>query len=113
MAKDHEKPKIGAGHAAGMMRAGLKEIAQVLPAFPGHTVQPVEEQGLVGNLVPSEVLQTKGEDQALVSQEQAQQGQTQQQDNAPSYREMLAQRAEQAKAQEQGMDRSQHRGMSR
>lgn len=47
--------KIGAGHAAGMFRQGLKEIAQVLPAFPnGQHI--VEEPGVAGNLVPQEVL---------------------------------------------------------
>lgn len=41
--------KIGEGHAAAMARAGLKEIAQALPAFPAQGIQPVEEPGLVGN----------------------------------------------------------------
>src|SRR6266851_9301680 len=39
-------------------RAGLKEIAQVLPAFP-EGVRPVEEPGLVGNLTPQEILSDK------------------------------------------------------
>ena len=45
-----KKQKIGAGHAKAMMRQGAKEIAQVLPAFPAHGVQPIEEPGLAGNL---------------------------------------------------------------
>jgi hypothetical protein len=47
-----ETRKIGEGHAEAMWRAGLKELAQVLPAFPNHSVQPVEEYGLAGNLPP-------------------------------------------------------------
>ncbi len=52
--------KIGSGHVQAMGRAGLKELAQVLPAFPGHSVQPVEEAGLAGNLTPGEVSEQKG-----------------------------------------------------
>ena len=52
--------KIGAGHAQAMFRAGFKELAQVLPAFPGHSVQPVDELGLAGNLTPGEVGEQKG-----------------------------------------------------
>jgi hypothetical protein len=42
------------------MRAGLKELAQILPAFPGHSVQPVEEPGLAGNATNYEVVRDKG-----------------------------------------------------
>ena len=55
-----KKQKIGAGHAKAMMRQGAKEISQVLPAFPAHGIQPVEEPGLVGNLTPQEIVQDKG-----------------------------------------------------
>lgn len=55
-----KKQKIGAGHANAVMRQGFKEIAQVLPAFPAHGVQPVEESGLAGNLTPQEVANDKG-----------------------------------------------------
>jgi hypothetical protein len=55
-----KKQKLGAGHAKGMMRQGAKEIAQVLPAFPAHGVQPIEEAGVFGNLTPQEVAQDKG-----------------------------------------------------
>lgn len=41
--------KIGEGHAQAWVRAGTKEIAQILPAFPAHSIQPVEELGLFGN----------------------------------------------------------------
>ena len=54
------KQKIGAGHVKAMGRQGAKEIAQVLPAFPAHGIQPVEEPGLAGNLTPQEVAQDKG-----------------------------------------------------
>lgn len=52
--------KIGQGHASAMARLGAKELAQVLPAFPAGSVQPIEEPGLVGNLTPQEVVRGKG-----------------------------------------------------
>lgn len=55
-----KKQKIGAGHAKAMARAGLKEISQILPAFPAHGIQPVEEPGIAGNLTPQEIVQDKG-----------------------------------------------------
>lgn len=59
MAEEREpQQKIGAGHLKAMARAGLKEISQVLPAFPDG-VRPVEEPGLTGNLTPQEVLSDK------------------------------------------------------
>jgi hypothetical protein len=54
------QPKIGAGHLAAWMRAGGKEAAQTLVAFPSHAIQPVEEPGLVGNATQLEVNQEKG-----------------------------------------------------
>lgn len=54
--------KIGSGHAAAMGRAGLKEIAQALQAFPGQGIQSIEEPGLAGNLTPQEVVASKGAD---------------------------------------------------
>jgi hypothetical protein len=56
--KEQVQQKIGAGHLKAMARAGLKELSQVLPAFP-EGVRPVEEPGLVGNLTPQEVLSDK------------------------------------------------------
>jgi hypothetical protein len=61
-----EKPKIGAGHLEAMLRAGAKELTQVLPAFPGHTVQPVEEPGLTGNLTPQEIVQGKSQYESML-----------------------------------------------
>jgi hypothetical protein len=58
---------FGAGHVAAMARAGAKEIAQVLPAFPSHGVQPVEETGLVGNPSQMEVVDAKGGDRSYQS----------------------------------------------
>ena len=51
---DPQGPKIGDGHASAMFRAGLKELSQILPAFPDG-VKPVEEMGLAGNTLPQEV----------------------------------------------------------
>jgi hypothetical protein len=58
MAKEAHKPKIGKGHAQAMRRAGLKELAQILPAFP-DSVKPVEEPGLFGNPVSHEVYEQR------------------------------------------------------
>lgn len=55
-----KEQKLGAGHAAGMLRAGFKKLGQVVPAFPGHGVQPVEEPGIAGNLTPQEIVRGKG-----------------------------------------------------
>ena len=55
-----KKQKIGAGHLKAMGRTGAKELAQVLPAFPAHGIQPVEEPGLAGNLTPQEVANDMG-----------------------------------------------------
>lgn len=64
--ENQPKPKIGAGHAQAMFRAGLKELTQVLPAFPESNIRPVEEPGLVGNLTPQEIVHGKSEyDQVL------------------------------------------------
>ncbi|MBA4066199.1 MAG: hypothetical protein C0501_21290 [Isosphaera sp.] len=56
-------PKIGAGAGAGaaFLRQGAKELAQVLPAFPSHGVQPVEEMGAIWgqNPTPQEVYRQK------------------------------------------------------
>ena len=57
MAEGRE-PKIGAGHMAAMGRAGLKELAQALQAFP-DSVRTVEEPGLYGNLTPQEIVHGK------------------------------------------------------
>ena len=51
--------KIGAGHLAAWFRAGFKEVAQALPAFP-QSIRPVEEPGLAGNPTPQEVMNDKG-----------------------------------------------------
>jgi hypothetical protein len=41
--------KIGEGSLQAWMRAGFKELGQVLPAF-NDGIKPVEEYGLFGNL---------------------------------------------------------------
>jgi hypothetical protein len=73
-----KKQKIGAGHASAMFRQGPKEIAQVLPAFPAHGVQPVEEPGLAGNLTPQEVVKEKGAYEAVLGRYSSQSEQEQQ-----------------------------------
>lgn len=69
MAEEKEqvaKQKIGAGHLQAWLRAGSKELTQVLPAFPDSNIRPVEEPGLVGNLTPQEIVHGKSEyDQVL------------------------------------------------
>jgi hypothetical protein len=66
MAEEREQPKIGAGHVEAMLRAGTKELAQILPAFPGHGVQPVEEPGLAGNLTPQEIVHGKSQYESML-----------------------------------------------
>ncbi len=51
---------IGQGSLQAWMRAGFKELAQALPAFP-DSIRPVEEPGLVGNLTSQEVYGQKTE----------------------------------------------------
>lgn len=58
MSEDPPKAKIGQTHAEGMFRAGLKELTQILSAFPDG-VKPVEEVGLAGNALPQEVYQER------------------------------------------------------
>jgi hypothetical protein len=45
------KPKIGSGSLQAFLRQGLKELAQVLPAFP-DSVKVSEEIGALGNPPP-------------------------------------------------------------
>lgn len=61
MSHEPEQPKIGAGHFKAWLRAGVKELTQILPAFPGHGVHPVEEPGLAGNLTPQEIVHGKSQ----------------------------------------------------
>ena len=56
--------KIGAGHLQAYLRAGAKELAQALPAFPTHGIHPIEEPGLAGNLTPQEIVASKGQEQS-------------------------------------------------
>jgi hypothetical protein len=45
-------------HVRAMGRAGLKELAQILPAFP-DSVKPIEEPGLAGNIGPREAYEQR------------------------------------------------------
>lgn len=60
--------KWGAGHAAAMARAGHKELGQALVALLQGTIRPVEEPGLVGNLTPQEVVDSKQSYEARLDQ---------------------------------------------
>jgi hypothetical protein len=66
MSEEREQAKIGAGHLKGMLRAGAKELTQVLPAFPAHGVQPVEEPGIAGNLTPQEIVHGKSQYESML-----------------------------------------------
>jgi hypothetical protein len=59
MAEERGGPKIGEGALAAFGRQGLKELAQVLPAFP-DSVRPVEEAGMFGNPTPQIVTKEMG-----------------------------------------------------
>lgn len=79
MAEEKEqKVKYGAGHLAAWLRAGQKEVAQALVAFPDSTIRPVEEPGLAGNLTPSEIVHGKTQYESLLAGYAAR-GMTQQQ----------------------------------
>jgi hypothetical protein len=62
-----KKPKIGAGLVKAMLRAGFKEAAQALVALPTSTIRPVEEPGMIGNLTPAEVVQSKGPYESMLN----------------------------------------------
>jgi len=47
-----DERKIGEGHGEAWIRAGLDELAQVLPAFPDG-IHPVDEPGLFGSVTPA------------------------------------------------------------
>lgn len=49
-------------HTKAFGRAGVKELAQILPAFP-DSIKPVEEPGLAGNPVSHEVYQQRHQTQ--------------------------------------------------
>ena len=65
MATEEGGRKFGEGHAAAWVRAGFKEIAQALEAFPGQGIQHVEEAGLVGNPTPQIVTDSMGYEDML------------------------------------------------
>jgi hypothetical protein len=60
-------PKIGATHAPAAFRQGLKEIGNILPAFP-ESIKPVEEVGLFGNALPQEVYKARHEKEPNIEQ---------------------------------------------
>ncbi|MEZ6128892.1 MAG: hypothetical protein R3C59_09435 [Planctomycetaceae bacterium] len=62
-----QAPKIGQTHAPAMVRLGLKELSQVIAAFP-ESVQPVEEMGLAGNALPQEVFEARHEKEPNIDQ---------------------------------------------
>jgi hypothetical protein len=86
-AKDQSERPAGSAALWASWRQGLKELAQVLPAFPDG-VRPVEEPGQMGN--PT---------QAMV---------TQQVGTVEGYRAMLDERAARAQP-DQGRDRGMER----
>lgn len=55
---EQQAPKIGQAHLGASLRVGLKEISQILPAFP-DSVKPVEEIGLFGNALPQEIYEER------------------------------------------------------
>ena len=66
MSQGREQPKIGAGHLEAWLRSGAKELTQVVPAFPAHSGQPVEEPGLAGNLTPQEIVHGKSQYESML-----------------------------------------------
>ncbi|GAB5440130.1 MAG: hypothetical protein Fues2KO_04790 [Fuerstiella sp.] len=56
--------KWGQTHLEAMGRVGLKELSQILPAFP-ESVKTVEEPGLAGNALPQEVFKDRYPDKEM------------------------------------------------
>lgn len=67
MKESHSSAKIGSAHAPAIFRAGLKELASILPAFP-ESIKPVEEMGLAGNALPQEVYKARHEQEPQIEQ---------------------------------------------
>lgn len=58
MSGSPSQSKLGQGHAASMARLGLKELSQILPAFP-DSVRTQDDPGLVGNATQREVYEQR------------------------------------------------------
>jgi hypothetical protein len=52
-----DSPKIGAGHAEGMFRQGLRELRGAL--YPESNIAQQTDYGIVGNSTPGEVAQSR------------------------------------------------------
>jgi hypothetical protein len=53
-------PRIGDGHAMGMLRLGGHELTQALAAFPDSNIRPLDEPGVFGNSTPQIVTEPMG-----------------------------------------------------
>jgi hypothetical protein len=60
MARDAPRRKIGAGHAAGMARQGLRELRQAL--YPESNVAQQTDYGIWGVATPGEVAESRRSD---------------------------------------------------
>lgn len=60
MKNESEEPKIGAGHAAAMLRLGLKEL-RAAAFHPESNVAQPSEYGLYGTRTPGEVAESRKE----------------------------------------------------
>jgi hypothetical protein len=60
MARDSPKPKIGAGHASGMFRQGLRELRGAL--YPESNVAQPTDYGIAGVATPGEVAESRRDD---------------------------------------------------
>jgi hypothetical protein len=60
MARDSPTPKIGAGHASGMFRQGLRELRGAF--YPESNVAQQTDYGIWGVATPGEVAESRRDD---------------------------------------------------
>ncbi|MFI4855555.1 MAG: hypothetical protein ACIAQF_11330 [Phycisphaerales bacterium JB065] len=89
MTRDHDTPKIGAGHASAMFRQGLSELRGAL--YPESNVAQPTVYGIYGTKTPGEVMQEK-------------QGEQRDPDESPSILDERLKQAEQQRDNDKGRE---------
>ncbi len=70
MSRDSPKPKVGAGHAAGMFRQGLRELRGVL--YPESNIaQQQQDYGIWGVATPGEVAESRRDEARGLDEERS------------------------------------------
>lgn len=99
--QQEQQVPIGTTHLMGMLRKGLSEIAQYLPAFNQAGMQTIEDVAIWPNQTQGEIAQARGGPGSGPEQEAPQQKMTL--DDLRAYAKERAQEAEQH--MERGMER--------